>query len=231
MIQVDKASLHQVVPFSPGADKLLLMDFTAANAALTENLVSNPVLLNSSIEVWLRQANARYGIGGYAEDRALYRTRALFGNADNNTAGESRSIHLGIDIWGPEGTPVYAPLAGVVHSFAFNNQPGDYGATIIVQHTVNGNTFHTLYGHLSFDSIRELAKGQEIAAGALLARFGNLAENGNWPPHLHFQVVIDMQGKEGDYPGVCKPSEKDEYLANCPDADKLLQMMRYATAL
>jgi hypothetical protein len=55
-----------------------------------------------------------------------------------------------------------------------------------------------------------------------------MAENGNWPPHLHFQLIIDMQGMKGDYPGVCKFSERERYLANCPDADLLLNMMAFA---
>jgi hypothetical protein len=59
-------------------------------------------------------------------------------------------------------------------------------------------------------------------------------ENARWPPHLHFQIVIDMEipiaiGKKGDYPGVCKLSEKEKYLNNCLDPDLILQMMKDAT--
>jgi hypothetical protein len=58
-------------------------------------------------------------------------------------------------------------------------------------------------------------------------------ENGQWPPHLHFQIVVDMEipiaiGRKGDYPGVCKLSEKEKYLNNCPNPDLILQMMEYA---
>jgi hypothetical protein len=53
-------------------------------------------------------------------------------------------------------------------------------------------------------------------------------ENGQWPPHLHFQVIIDMEFKKGDYPGVCKLNEKEKYLRNCPNPDLILQMMQYA---
>jgi hypothetical protein len=37
-----------------------------------------------------------------------------------------------------------------------------------------------------------------------------------------------MAYREGDYPGVCKYSEREQYLANSPDADIILQMMQYA---
>ena len=61
----------------------------------------------------------------------------------------------------------------------------------------------------------------------MIAEFGMRFENGNWPPHLHFQLIMDMEGWTGDYPGVCKFSEKDKWLANCPDPDLVLGMMRY----
>lgn len=142
-------------------------------------------------------------------------------------SSEPRRLHLGIDIWGPAGTPVYAPLEGTVHSFAFNDAYGDYGATLILQHDVDGFLFHTLYGHLSLASIREKMEGQTIEKGDWIAAFGEPAENGQWPPHLHFQLVRDMQGRKGDYPGVCRYSEKETYLVNCPDADLILRMMQY----
>jgi hypothetical protein len=37
-----------------------------------------------------------------------------------------------------------------------------------------------------------------------------------------------MRGKEGDYPGVCKFSERGKYLLNSPDPDLILQMMQHA---
>jgi hypothetical protein len=52
-------------------------------------------------------------------------------------------------------------------------------------------------------------------------------ENGNWPSHLHVQLIIDMEGWEGDYPGVCKFSEKERWLANCPDPDLMLNLNKY----
>jgi murein DD-endopeptidase MepM/ murein hydrolase activator NlpD len=121
-----------------------------------------------------------------------------------------------------------SPLNAVVHSFAFNNRYGDYGATLILSHYLDGCSFHTLYGHLSLNSIKNLRDGENVRKGDVIGEFGIPMENGQWPPHLHFQVVRDLGEWRGDYPGVCKLSEKDKYLQNCPDPDLLLGMMRYA---
>lgn len=227
MIDITNSVIYPVVAFIPGKDKLLPMNFTATNPLLTDEVIGNVDLLNRYITESMQHAGARYGVGGYLEPRVLYRRSNLFGSQQGPEAEEARSIHLGIDIWAAAGTPVYAPLPGSIHSFAFNNQYGDYGATIIIEHETEGQLFHTLYGHLSLNSISHLQKGQPVIAGALLAHFGNEQENGNWPPHLHFQVILHMEGKEGDYPGVCKPSEKEIYAANCPNPDLLLQLNRY----
>ncbi len=139
-----------------------------------------------------------------------------------------RRLHLGVDIWGAAETPVYAPLSATVHSFAFNAAFGDYGATLILQHRLDDLIFHTLYGHLSLKSIEDKREGQTIEKGQWIASFGEAAENGHWPPHLHFQIIVDFGEGKGDYPGVCAYAEKESYLTNCPDGDLMLNMMRYA---
>jgi murein DD-endopeptidase MepM/ murein hydrolase activator NlpD len=140
---------------------------------------------------------------------------------------EPRRLHLGVDIWGPAGTPVYAFMGGMIHSFAFNAPYGDYGATLILLHQLDGAPFYSLYGHLSLRDIQNVSAGQYISIGDTIGHFGELPENGHWPPHLHFQIILDMELKEGDYPGVCRFSEKEKYLANCPDPDLILQLNRY----
>jgi murein DD-endopeptidase MepM/ murein hydrolase activator NlpD len=138
---------------------------------------------------------------------------------------EPRRLHLGVDIWGSTGTKVMAPLDGIVHSFAFNNKDSDYGATIILTHHLDGVGFHTLYGHLSLNSLKNLYEGQKVTKGEVIAEFGMRFENGNWPPHLHFQVIADMQDWKGDYPGVCRFTERVQWLSNCPDPNVILQLL------
>jgi len=111
-----------------------------------------------------------------------------------------------------------------VHSFQFNDHFGDYGATIILEHQLDGLAIHSLYGHLSLASLSGLKEGQFIANGERFAEFGIPEENGHWPPHLHFQLIFDMQGLKGDYPGVCCYSQRAAYLANCPDPNDILAL-------
>ncbi|MFL5741447.1 MAG: peptidoglycan DD-metalloendopeptidase family protein [Flavisolibacter sp.] len=214
---------HPVVPFEK-TDRLLLLDFTETNQELSEDIVADTGLFTTYINQLLQREGARYGIGGYAEHRTIYSRSRVFDPVDGS---EPRRLHLGMDIWGRPYTKVMAPLHGIVHSFAFNNAMGDYGATIILSHRLEDLQFHTLYGHLSLNSIQNMHPGDVVRKGDVFAQFGIPFENGHWPPHLHFQVILDLQGKKGDYPGVCAISEKEKYLSNCPNPDLMLQMMQY----
>ncbi len=219
-------SRHPVVQFDAGKDRLLKMDFTAANPQLTPALLADTRLLDAFVNRSINETGCRYGIGGYNELRAVYDHSDVF---RGKTAGEEpRRLHLGIDIWGDAGTVVMAPLDGLVHSFAFNNRAGDYGPAVILRHEMDELVFYTLYGHLSVSDLDHLQEGLFIKAGDSIGHLGVLEENGQWPPHLHFQLIRDMEGMKGDYHGVCKQSEREHYLANCPDPDLLLGMMAYA---
>lgn len=221
-----QSTFHSVVPFNPAQDKLLMMDFTLANKELGADLLNDTNKFSNYITKELQRAGAAYGIGGYNEHRTVYSRSSYF----DGEGGEPRRLHLGIDIWGSEGTPVFAPMGGMVHSFAFNDNFGDYGATIVLLHQLEGTPFYTLYGHVSLADVSVLMEGNYLSIGQEFAHFGVPSENGHWPPHLHFQVIADMELKKGDYPGVCRLSEKDKYLDNCPDPDLILNMMQYVTA-
>ena len=217
------STYHPVVRFDAAKDKLLKMDFTAANTVLTDEILADTDKFSTYVK-GLLGTNYRYGIGGYAENRTIYSRSEHF-----DTAGkEPRRLHLGIDIWGEVDTPVFCPLGGYVHSFAFNDHYGDYGATIILHHQLDGISFNTLYGHVSVRDVESIKEGIYISRGVEFAHFGPPKENGHWPPHLHFQIVGQMYEKKGDFHGVCKYSERESYLLNCPDPDTILQMMQYA---
>ena len=215
----------KVVTFDPATEKLLLMDFTTANVTLTSDILNDTTMFSTYVAGQLNKAGAVYGIGGYNENRTVYSRSKHF---DSPGGGEPRRLHLGIDIWGEAGTAVHAPMGGMVHSFAFNNNFGDYGATVILLHQLDGTAFYTLYGHVSLKDISILNEGEYISIGQEFAHFGVPEENGQWPSHLHFQVIVDMEYKRGDYTGVCKLSESKKYLTNCPDPDLILNMMQYA---
>ena len=65
-------------------------------------------------------------------------------------------------------------MGGMVHSFNYNNNFGDYGATIILLHQLDGLPFYTLYGHLSLRDIDHLSEGQYVIRGEEIAHFGHL---------------------------------------------------------
>jgi murein DD-endopeptidase MepM/ murein hydrolase activator NlpD len=217
------SEFEPVIPFTRG-EKFLHLDFTEQNTELSPEILNNTDLFIKYINTKLQEAGVRYGIGGYNEHRNIYARSRIFDTADGE---EPRRLHLGIDIWGKPHTKVMAPLDGIVHSFGFHNDFGDYGATIILTHNLEGKSFHTLYGHLSLNSIKNIQEGDRVKKGDVFGEFGLPFENGHWPPHLHFQIILDMDRNKGDYPGVCKFSEKESYLANSPDPDLILQMMQY----
>ena len=228
------ADFYKVVPFDAAKERLVALDFTENNTELNDDILLDTGKFSIYIKNKLADAHAKYGIGGYAEHRTIYRRSELFNETKlmmpgQNRHEEPRRFHLAIDIWGKVFTPVIAPLDGKVHSFAFNNRFSDYGVTIILSHRLENFSFYTLYGHLSLASIRNMSEGMSINKGDVFAEFGIPQENGNWPPHLHFQIIKDMQGMKGDYPGVCKYSDRETYLENCPDADLILRMMQYVS--
>jgi hypothetical protein len=204
--------IGKVVDFNPDEDSLFPFDFTVNNTELTQPILSDTVLFSEWVNDKLATNKAKYGIGGYNEHRTIYSRSEHF-----DTAAEPRRLHLGVDIWGPAGTPIYSFYDAKVHSFKFNDNFGDYGATIILQYQLGDLTVFGLYGHLNLASLEGLVAGQAIERRKQFARFGVKEENGYWPPHLHFQLLFDMQGLEGDYPGVCQFSQRESYLHNCPD--------------
>jgi 4-aminobutyrate aminotransferase-like enzyme/Ser/Thr protein kinase RdoA (MazF antagonist) len=182
----------------------------------------------------MAEGGAVLGIGRYDEVRAFYANQAFA--ATGNDGPEWRTVHLGLDLFSAPGTPVLAPLDGIVHSVADNAAPLDYGPTVILEHTSGPVRFYTLYGHLSRASVAGLREGQAVAKGHRIARLGTETENGGWPPHLHFQVVADMFDRRGEFPGVARPSDRRIWLSVCPDPNLIARLPeptiapRYTTA-
>lgn len=227
-----QTGLHPVVDFSPLNEKLKHIDLSESNMTINPEVVSDTASFAAFIDEQRSNTGAKYLIGGYKEHRNVYARSALFDAPTDpfqimNTE-EPRRLHLGVDVWGKVGTSVYSPLPGSIHSFAFNAGYGNYGATVIVKHKVEEITFYILYGHLSLADIQNLKEGQYITKGQVIGHFGGEEENGHWPPHLHFQLIMDIGYFEGDYPGVCRYSERKKYLNNSPDPDVILMLQQYA---
>ena len=217
-------SFSSVIEFNNNNEKIVALDFTKNNIELTTEIFNDIDLFTNYISLSLQKSNAKFGIGGYLEYREVYGRSNLFDGAET---AAPRRLHLGTDIWGEVYTKVFSPLDATIHSFAYNHLNGDYGATIILQHQLNELTFYTLYGHLSLKDIQHIQVGQLIKKGSHFAHFGAANENGNWPPHLHFQIILDLGKKFGDYPGVCSLDEKHKYSLNCPNPELILQLEQF----
>ncbi len=161
----------------------------------------------------MRDSGAAIGIGRYNEARPIYTTSAF--SSGPHPTDERRTVHIGLDLFAAPGTPVYAPLAGTVHAFANNAQRLDYGPVILLRHEISGQPFFTLYGHL--DSVDGLAVGQRVEAGQRIAAIGSPPTNGDWPPHLHFQIITDDLDLATDFPGVAFASQRNVWLSLSPD--------------
>ncbi|MNS10224.1 hypothetical protein D3C86_663550 [compost metagenome] len=201
-------------------DQYIPLDLSVSNKALSGLALDNAFDFENFIEKNLAENNSKVAYGGYNEERNLYKRSSVFN--DNKT--EERNIHIGLDLWIKAGTSVLAALDGTVHSFNFNNNLGDYGPTIILEHQLENQTFYTLYGHLSLESIAELEIGTFFSKGQQLASLGDATVNGDYAPHLHFQIIKNIGDHCGDYPGVCSKSDLDFYLENCPDPNVLLKI-------
>lgn len=215
-----------VIPYDLNQEKLVVLDLTAENQVLRSIDPADSFAFNKYISSLLQAEEARVAIGRYDENRTIYDKSSIFGPSSTGQDSDAnrRTLHIGLDLWTAAGTPVLAALDGLVHSFQDNQAPGDYGPTIILAHKIDGIEFFTLYGHLSKQSLQGMSKGRHIKAGEQIATLGEIHENGNWPPHLHFEIIRDLQGMQGDFPGVCSIDKRDEYLKLCPDPNLLLKI-------
>lgn len=196
------------------------LDFSSKNLDLVNMQFENVVQFSDYVFQEMLLKNHKIGIGGYGEKRVIYLKLKHFSGGEAN----ARDLHLGTDIWTDAGTPIYAPLKGHIHSFAFNNHQGDYGPTIILRHQIENIPFFTLYGHLSLSTLEGLRINQVFEAGQILGTLGNFPENGNWPPHLHFQIIAEMGNYDGDYPGVCHEKDSAYFFQNCPNPNFILKI-------
>ncbi len=206
----ESISLNQYVP----------LDLSVSNSKLAEESLGNATDFEEYIERFLSQNHAKVAFGGYNEERNLYKRSTIF----KDEAIEERNMHIGLDLWIKAGTPILAALDGKVHSFKYNDGFGDYGPTIILEHEIENHVFYTLYGHLSLESLEGLKTNAFYKKGDVLATLGSAKVNGDYSPHLHFQVINDIASNQGDYPGVCSKKDLPFYLENCPDPNLLLKI-------
>ncbi|NNM13989.1 MAG: phosphotransferase, partial [Gammaproteobacteria bacterium] len=157
--------------------------------------------------------------GGYLEPRALYIAPEY--DSVGNSGRRSRTVHLGVDYWLPAYTSVHAVLDGEVVAAVDNSGDKQYGGLLILKHTIEDQhgefSFFSLYGHLTVSSATQHTIGDQIKQGECIARLGSYPENGNWSPHLHFQLMLSMLDYVNDFAGVAYPEEVGVWASICPD--------------
>lgn len=205
-----------------GAVPLQTFDLSVGSTLLGADPANAEVhALSKTIFSAMEEARVSIGLGRYNEARLLYSSPQYA--ADEAHIGERRTIHLGLDLFVEPGTAVCAPLDGSVHLLAENTADLDYGPLVILRHeTGGGEEFFTLYGHLSRETLRELTPGRLLNKGEVFARIGTLHENGGWPPHLHFQLILDLLERGAEFPGVARASERRVWIGLSPDPNLLL---------
>ena len=105
-----------------------------------------------------------------------------FGERESPTAGAS-SNHQGIDLAGPEGTPIYATKSGMVVVSTYGKAAGNY---VTIRHD---DTYSSIYMHLSRSVVK---KNQVVKQGELIGYMGSTGiVTGS---HLHFGII-----KSGTY--------------------------------
>lgn len=216
-------SLAEVIA---GASRVSIhLDLSVGSSEWSFEELTTPGRAEAAIAERLQHADPPIAIGRYDEARLVYQGEQFTNGV------EPRTVHIGLDLFAAPGTPVRAPLEGGVHSVADNDRPYDYGPTVILEHAPpDGPMFYTLYGHLSRESIRHLHSGRRLDAGEAFAAVGPANENGGWAPHLHFQLITDLLGREGDFPGVAPAGQRSVWTSLCPDPSALAGLARSAAA-
>ena len=208
------------VPENPNA--LGILDLSISSPDLTGRDSDDTADFSNRVFQKMRSDGLTLGIGRFMEPRGFYLADQFEGRSGDPR--ESRTIHLGIDVFQEPGTEIHAPLAGRVHTVRENKNRLDYGPTLILEHSAPSGLFWTLYGHLEKASVENLKTGDSIDAGHPIARIGTYPENGDWPPHLHFQIITDLMGFEGNFPGVALPRDRTVWASFCPNPNLILNL-------
>ncbi len=219
---LDSQSFEDVVTLPEDPNSLGILDLSISSPDLTGRDADDTANFTNRVSQKMRSDGLTLGIGRFMEPRGFYLADAFEGRLGDPR--ERRTIHLGIDLFQEPGTAIHAPLAGRVHTVRENQNRLDYGPTVILEHSAPSGLFWTLYGHLERASVENLKTGDSIDAGQPIARIGTYPENGDWPPHLHFQIITDLMGGEGNFPGVALPRDSNVWTSFCPDPNLILNL-------
>lgn len=183
---------------------------------------NNLDLFQFKIEQLQKEVPNKIISGGYLEPRSLYTSTEY--DTLGNYGKQSRTIHLGVDFWLPENTAIHALLDSEIVMLENNNNDKEYGGLIVLKHQQKEFCFYTLYGHNTAKSVLKHKVGNFIKKGEQVAILANYPENGNWAPHLHFQVMLSLLDYKNDFPGVGYFHEIEVWKSICPNPNLLFKV-------
>lgn len=224
------------------------VDFSVNNPFWEHDDITKAANQQRYLDQMMVSTDKTVGYGGFLEIRGLYNSASRF------QQGNSRDIHLGLDLWASAGAPVRSVLEGKLHSLGILKDQGNYGGVVILEHSLDKRPIYALYGHLSWESIKawieryspclragrfresKLNTGNVIQTSlvatpeedisvpqnSIIGYLGNPDENGGYAPHLHFQLMMELHGYIGDYPGVASQQELTEVRRNLLDPGRFL---------
>ncbi|MGI5132656.1 M23 family metallopeptidase [Pseudonocardia sp. CA-107938] len=106
----------------------------------------------------------------------------IVGRITSGFGGRWGTVHQGLDIAAPIGTPIHVPEGGTVIS---SGPASGFGLWVRVQHP-DGTI--TVYGHINRSFVKV---GQKVNAGDVIAETGNRGQSTG--PHLHIGVMQNGQ--------------------------------------
>lgn len=182
-------------------------------------------LFQFKIEKLQKKHPSKLIAGGYLEARPLYTSSEY--DKIGNYGRERRTVHLGIDFWLPKNTPVHTMFDSEVVIAVNDAGDKEYGGLVVLKHDFDNHSFYTLYGHLSVASAIAHTVGDKLMAGDQIGVLGDYPENGNWAPHLHFQVMLSVLDYTNDFPGVAYYSQIDVWKSLCPNPNYLFKLQGF----
>ncbi|MEH7776298.1 murein hydrolase activator EnvC family protein [Bacillus altitudinis] len=102
------------------------------------------------------------------------------GRFSSGFGGRSGGQHYGLDIAARGTVSVVAAASGTVTNSSYSTS---YGNVVFITHNINGQTYQTVYAHLS---TRSVSTGQRVEQGQFLGYMGNTGQSDG--QHLHFEI-------------------------------------------
>ena len=219
ILWLNQQSFHPILDKPITTDNSIVLDLSIGSTELG-NVDEFSDTSQFTHQIFRRLDKGQIAIGRYNEARPIY-----LGDMFAVSLHERRTVHIGLDLFDHAGKPIFAPLDGYVYGVHENLGDKDYGPTLILEHRPTTEiTFYTLYGHLDASVLDKLQVGQAVQAGEEIALIGDYPRNGNWPPHVHFQIITDMLGNKTEFAGVALPRYRDVWTSISPNPNLILRI-------